>query len=139
MNIDSIKTGIVLDHITAKKGMEIYRYLGLDELDCTVAIIRNVKSRKMGRKDIIKIDEDIDIDLDILGYIDPGATVNIIKDGLLVEKKKLELPEMLVGVIKCSNPRCITSVEPDLDHIFSLTDKQNRVYRCAYCEAKSSK
>ena len=139
MNIDSIKTGIVLDHITAKKGMEIYRHLGLDELDCTVAIIRNVKSQKMGRKDIIKIDADIDIDLDVLGYIDPGVTVNIIMGDKLVEKKKLELPARLVGVIKCSNPRCITSTEPDLEHIFNLTDRQNRIYRCAYCETKYNK
>jgi len=138
MNIDSIKTGIVLDHITAKKGMEIYRHLGLDELDCTVAIIRNVKSRKMGRKDIIKIDADIDIDLDVLGFIDPDVTVNVIRDDELVEKKKLELPARLAGIIKCSNPRCITSTEPDLDHVFNLTDRHNRIYRCAYCEAKAN-
>ena len=129
MNIDSINTGIVLDHITAKKGMEIYRYLRLDELDCTVAMIRNVKSSKMGRKDIIKIDEDIDIDLDVLGYIDPGVTINIIKNGERIDKKSLSLPEKLVGVIKCSNPRCITSTEQDINHVFTLYDKGAREYR----------
>jgi Aspartate carbamoyltransferase, regulatory subunit len=135
MNIDSITTGIVLDHITAKKGMEIYKYLRLDELDCTVAMIRNVKSNKMGRKDIIKIDEDIDIDLDVLGYIDPDVTVNIIKDSKLVEKKSLSLPQKLCGIIKCTNPRCITSTEQDIEHVFTLYDSKTREYRCAYCES----
>lgn len=135
MNIDSILNGIVIDHITAKKGMAIYKYLRLDELDSTVAMIRNVKSGKMGRKDIIKIDEDIDIDLDVLGYIDPGATVNIIREGRLVGKKRLELPEKLCGVIKCNNPRCITSTEQEIEHIFELHSKDAREYRCAYCEA----
>jgi aspartate carbamoyltransferase regulatory subunit len=135
MNIDSIDSGIVLDHITAKRGMEIYRYLRLDEKDCTVAMIRNVKSGKMGRKDIIKIDETIDIDLDALGYIDPGVTVNIIRDGVLVEKKRLELPERLEDVIRCANPRCITSTEPGIKHVFNLSDGETREYRCAYCES----
>ncbi len=136
MNIDSVQSGIVLDHITAKKGMEIYKYLHLDELDCTVAMIRNVKSKKMGRKDIIKIDETIDIDLDVLGYIDPGATVNIIQNGNLVEKKQLALPKRLINVLTCSNPRCITSTEHAIDQIFYLTDIETHAYRCAYCEAK---
>lgn len=135
MNIDSIQTGIVLDHITAKMGMDIYKYLKLDELDCTVAIIRNVKSNRMGRKDIIKIDASIDLNLDILGYLDPGVTVNMILNGKLIEKKKLSLPDQLVNVIHCMNPRCITSTEQEIDQIFYLADRQNRIYRCAYCEA----
>ncbi len=135
MKIDSIQNGIVLDHITAGRSMQIYKDLHLGKLDCTVAIIKNVKSSKMGRKDILKIDQDIDINLDVLGYIDPGISVNIIKDGELVEKKKIELPERLVDIKKCSNPRCITSTEQGIRHIFKLTDKENAVYRCIYCEA----
>ena len=111
MNIDSIQNGIVLDHITAGKALQIYNDLHLDKLDCSVAIIKNVKSEKMGRKDILKIDQDIDINLDVLGYIDPDISVNIIKDGKLVEKRKIELPEILVGIKKCTNPRCITTTE----------------------------
>ena len=111
MNIDSIQNGIVLDHITAGKALQIYNDLHLDKLDCSVAIIKNVKSEKMGRKDILKIDQDIDINLDVLGYIDPDISVNIIKDGKLVEKRKIELPERLVGIKKCTNPRCITTTE----------------------------
>ncbi len=137
MKIDAIKNGIVIDHIEAGKGMEIYHFLKLDSLDCPVAIIKNVSSKKMGKKDIIKIDADIDIDLDVLGYIDPDSTVNIIKDGELVKKCHLAAPEKLVNVIMCKNPRCITSVEQDIDQIFKLTDKKNRVYRCAYCESKA--
>jgi aspartate carbamoyltransferase regulatory subunit len=137
MNIDSIQTGIVLDHIKAKRSMQIYRYLQLDELDCTVAIIKNVKSNKMGRKDIIKIDDDIEINLDILGFIDPDITVNIIKDGEIIEKKHLALPAKLRNVLKCKNPRCITSTERELDQIFKLADRENRIYRCIYCEAKA--
>ncbi len=137
MNVDSIKNGIVIDHITAGLGMRVYNLLGLDQLDCTVAIIKNVGSRKMGKKDIIKVDADITLDMDILGYVDPGITVNIIKDGELVEKKSIGLPERLVNVIKCKNPRCITSTEQELDHIFKLTDKEKRVYRCIYCEVKA--
>lgn len=139
MNIDSIKRGIVLDHIQAGRSMSIYRHLHLDELECSVAIIKNVKSAAMGRKDIIKIDEDIDIDLDVLGYIDPGITVNIIEDGQIVEKKKLELPRQLVNVITCKNPRCITSVESSLPQVFKLADPNRRVYRCMYCDAERSK
>ncbi len=137
MKIDSIKNGLVIDHITAGKAMKIYKLLGLDNLDCRVALITNVSSSKMGKKDIIKIDDDIIIDTDILGYVDPDATVNIIKDEVIVEKKKLELPERLTNVIVCKNPRCITSVEQELPQIFKLTDKENKVYRCLYCETKA--
>ena len=137
MNIDSIRNGIVIDHITAGKSMEIYRLLGLDALDYPVALIKNVSSKKMGKKDIIKIDFDIDIDTDVLGYVDPGVTVNIIKNGERVEKRLIKLPEKLTNVIKCKNPRCITSTEQELQHIFKLTDKDNRVYRCFYCETKA--
>ena len=138
MNIDSIKHGIVVDHITAGKGMDIYNLLKLDSLDCSVAIIKNVTSVKMGKKDIIKIDADIPINMDILGYIDPGVTVNIIRGGERVEKRSISLPDRLVNVIFCKNPRCITSTEQELPHIFKLTDPANRVYRCAYCESKAS-
>lgn len=139
MRIDSIKNGIVLDHIKAGKSMEIYEVLGLSELDCSVAIIKNVPSKKMGRKDILKIANHFDIDLDVLGYIDPDITVCIIEDGKIVEKRRLELPEKITNVVKCKNPRCITSVEQELDHVFKLVDRENRVYRCLYCEAKQSK
>lgn len=139
MNIDSIRRGIVLDHIKAGRSMDIYRHLHLDELECSVAIIKNVKSQAMGRKDIIKIDEAIDIDLNVLGYIDPGITVNIIDDGHIVAKKHLELPQRLVNVVKCKNPRCITSVEESLDHVFRLVDDKRRVYRCIYCDAERKK
>lgn len=137
MNIDSISNGIVIDHIKAGRSMDIYHFLNLESLDCSVAIIKNVISKKMGRKDIIKIDASIDVDLDALGYIDPDVTVNIIRDGKLTEKKHLELPKRIVGVIKCKNPRCITSTEQDIPHIFKLTDSENVVYRCMYCESKS--
>ncbi|MBE7028249.1 MAG: aspartate carbamoyltransferase regulatory subunit [Ruminococcaceae bacterium] len=137
MNIDSIKCGFVLDHIKAGKSMEIYKYLELDKLDCCVAIIKNVKSNKMGRKDIIKIDDEIDLNLEVLGYIDPDITVNKIKDGIIVEKCHLELPEKIVNVVTCKNPRCITSVEQEIEHVFKLTDKKNGVYRCVYCEAEN--
>ena len=137
MKIDSILNGYVIDHIQAGRSMEIYRYLGLDDLDCSVAIIKNAKSQNMGKKDIIKIDREIPIDLDLLAYIDPGVTVNIIRDGKLVEKKKPVMPEKIVNVIKCKNPRCITQVEQELDQIFVLTDREQQVYRCYYCEAQS--
>ena len=137
MNVDSIKNGIVIDHITAGLGMSVYNLLGLDTLDCPVAIIKNVTSRKMGRKDIIKIDADITLNLDILGYVDPGITVNYIKNSELVEKKSIELPERLVNVVKCKNPRCITTTEQELDHIFKLTNREKRVYRCIYCEVQA--
>lgn len=137
MNIDSIKNGIVIDHITAGKGMELYRLLRLDELDCSVALIKNASSRKMGKKDIIKIDSDFAVDMDILGYVDPGVTVDIIRDGKLAEKKNLSLPERLTNVIFCKNPRCITTTEQELPHIFRLTEPKGRVYRCLYCETKA--
>lgn len=136
MNIDSIKNGIVIDHITAGRSMKIYHLLGLESLDCSVALIKNVTSRRMGKKDIIKIDSDFDVDTDILGYVDPGVTVNIIRDGKIAEKRTLELPTELTDVLKCKNPRCITSTEQELPHIFRLTDKERRVYRCIYCETK---
>ena len=139
MNIDSIKNGIVIDHITAGKGMEIYNLLNLGDLDCSVAIIKNVQSAKMGKKDIIKIDADIDIDMDILGYVDPGCTIDVIKNSELIEKKRPELPERLTNVIFCKNPRCITTTEQELPHIFKLTDRENRVYRCLYCETQAKK
>ena len=134
MNIDSIKNGYVIDHIKAGNAMKIYSLLNLNELDCQVAIITNAKSKKTGRKDIIKIDRDIEIDLDKLGFIDPNITVNIVKDDTIVEKRKLSLPERIVNVAKCQNPRCITSVEKSLDQVFNLTDRENQVYRCKYCE-----
>ena len=137
MNIDSIKNGIVIDHITAGKGMEIYKLLGLDSLDCSVALIKNVASRKMGKKDIIKIDSDFDVDTDILGFVDPDVTVNIIKDGKTAEKKTIGLPERLTKVLTCKNPRCISVTEQELPQIFKLTDKERRVYRCLYCETKA--
>ena len=137
MNIDSIKNGIVIDHITAGKGMEIYRILGQKTLDCSVALIENVTSRKSGKKDIIKIDSDCDVDTDILGFVDPDVTVNMIKDGKIVEKKTIELPHELTNVLKCKNPRCISSTEQELPQIFRLTDRDHRVYRCLYCEAKA--
>jgi len=134
MNVDSITNGIVLDHIQAGRAMRVYDALRLEELDSTVAIIKNVKSRKMGRKDLIKIDEMIDLDLDALGYIDPDITINIIKDEALAEKKKLSLPKALTNVLRCKNPRCITGVEQEVDHIFNLACEQPPLYRCAYCE-----
>ncbi len=138
MNIDSIKNGIVIDHITAGKGMSLYELLRLDELDCSVALIKNVQSRKMGKKDIIKIDSDIAIDFDLIGYVAPEATVNIIKNSILVEKRSVPMPQMLTNVIRCKNPRCITSTEQDLDHIFKLNDSENKVYRCYYCDTKAN-
>lgn len=134
MNIDSIKNGIVIDHIQAKKGMEIYEALNLKDLDCSVAIIMNAKSEKMERKDIIKIDKDIEINMDMIGFIEPNATINIVKNDKLVDKYNVKLPEKIENLAKCQNPRCITSIEKDLDQIFILTDKENQVYRCKYCE-----
>ena len=136
MNIDSIQNGYVLDHIKAGACMDVYKYLKLDQLDCSVAIIKNAKSSKMGKKDIIKIDSPIDLDLDALGYIDPNITVDVIKDGQLVEKKHLALPEKLVNIIHCKNPRCITTDEKQLDAIFLLSDRAKRTYRCGYCAAE---
>ena len=137
MNIGQIKDGIVLDHITAGNSMNIYNVLHLDKLDCTVALIKNAESPKMGKKDIIKISTLMDIDLDILGYLDPGITVNIIRDGQVAERRHLELPQRVVNVIKCKNPRCITSVEREIVHEFKLTDPVKKIYRCIYCEQKA--
>lgn len=139
MKIDSIVNGIVLDHISAGKSMEVYDALHLDALDCSVAIIKNVKSNKMGKKDILKIDNDFEVDLDVIGYIDPNITVSIIKDGKTVEKKKLSLPKKIVNIEKCKNPRCITSVEQELDHVFYLANEEKHIYRCMYCETKVEK
>ena len=136
MNIDSIRNGYVLDHIKAGASMEIYRLLGLDKLDCSVAIIKNAKSTKLGRKDIIKIDALIDLDLDVLGYVDPDITVSIIKDGVQVEKKHPQLPKKLVNVLRCKNPRCITATEPHLPAEFVLSDPEKHTYRCAYCDSE---
>ena len=137
MNIDSIKNGFVIDHIPAGKAMEIYKLLSLDKLSCPVAMIMNAVSRRMGRKDMIKIDADIDIDTDVIGYITPGATVNVIKNSERVDKRTLSLPDTLTNVIFCKNPRCISSTEQELPHIFRLTDKEHRVYRCIYCETRA--
>ena len=140
LNIGKISEGFVLDHIKAGKSMDIYKYLKLDQLDCCVAIIKNAKSNKMGKKDIIKIECPIDIiDLDILGFIDHNITVNIIKDEKLVKKCHLTLPETVKNVIKCKNPRCITTTEQEIEHIFKLTDRENKVYRCIYCESKAKR
>ena len=134
MNIDSIQNGVVIDHITAGNGMRLYSLLGLDSLDVSVAIIKSVVSRKMGKKDIIKIDADIPVNLDVIGYVDPSATVNVIKDGVLIDKKTIEWPKILTGVIRCKNPRCITTTEQELKHVFCLRDDG---YRCMYCETKA--
>lgn len=136
MKVDSIRNGVVIDHITAGNGMRLYDLLGLDGMDCSVAIIKNVASKKMGKKDIIKIDADIPVNLDVIGFVDPGATVNLIREGVLVEKKAMELPEELVNVIRCKNPRCISTCEQELRQVFHLTDRDNKVYRCLYCETK---
>ena len=135
MNIDSIENGIIIDHIQAKKGLEIYKALNLEKLDCSVAIITNTKSKKMGRKDIIKIDKKIDLDLDILGYIDNNITINIIENKKCIKKYHVKIPKEIVNIIYCKNPRCITSVEKNLDHIFILADEKNKKYRCKYCES----
>ena len=137
LTVGSISEGFVLDHIQAGKSMDIYKYLKLDKLDCCVAIIKNAKSKKLGKKDIIKIECPIDfMDLDILGFIDHNITVNIIKDQKIVDKQTLRLPKKITNVIKCKNPRCITSIEQGLDHVFVLTDPEKEVYRCKYCEEK---
>ncbi len=136
MNIDPIRNGIVIDHIRAGEGMRLYKLLRLDGLSCSVALIKNVPSAKMGRKDIIKIDAAIDLDLDLLGYVDPGITVNVIREGVRVEKFRPALPERLTGVLRCKNPRCISSTEQELPQVFVLTDRENRVYRCLYCQTR---
>lgn len=137
MNVDSIKNGIVIDHIESGKAMVLYRLLDLDDLDCSVAVIKNAPSSVLGKKDIIKIDTDLDIDLDVVGYISPNATVNIVKDGIIVEKKHIDLPRRLTNIIRCKNPRCITTTEQDITHIFVLNNAEKREYRCCYCDTKA--
>ena len=139
MKIDALKDGIVIDHIKPGKGMSLYKFLNLDKLDCSVALITNATSPKLEKKDIIKIGTVPDLDLDVLGYIDPGVTVNIIKDGKVVKKYRPQLPETLTDVLHCSNPRCITSIEQEIPHIFKLTDREKGEYRCIYCESKPKK
>ena len=139
MIIGQIKDGIVLDHITAGRGMDIYNILGLGKLDCTVAMIKNAESGKKGRKDIIKIGQVIDLDFDVLGYIDPGITVNVIRGGELVKREHITLPEKVSGIIKCKNPRCITSTEQELPHEFRLANPETKVYRCIYCDSPAPK
>ena len=138
MNIDAIQNGIVIDHIPAGAGMELYKHLGLDALDCSVAIIKNAHSNKDGKKDIIKIDAEIDLNFDLIGYLAPHAKINIIRNGILAEKRAVSLPKTLTNVIKCKNPRCITNGEQELDQIFRLTDPEERIYRCIYCETKAN-
>ena len=137
MNIDPIQNGVVIDHIPAGKAMELYQHLNLEQADCSVAILKNVSSQRLSRKDIIKIDGGMDIDWDVLGYIVPDCTVNIIRDGVISEKRHMALPEKLVNVIRCRNPRCITTIEQELPHIFKLTGGKKRVYRCIYCESRA--
>ncbi|MBR5582913.1 MAG: aspartate carbamoyltransferase regulatory subunit [Lachnospiraceae bacterium] len=137
LNVGTIQEGFVLDHIQAGKSMDINKYLHLDQLDCCVAIIKNARSNKMGKKDIIKIECPIDyIDLNVLGFIDHNITINIIKDSMIVDKKTLELPKEVVNVVRCKNPRCITSIEQELEQVFVLTDPRKETYRCKWCEEK---
>ena len=139
LNISGLTEGIVLDHIQAGKSMDIYFKLGLDRLDCQIAIIKNARSREMGKKDIIKIDGGLNlVSLDVLGYIDHKITINIIQDGQIVEKKRVTMPKIITNVISCKNPRCITSVEQELPHIFYLADPKKEIYRCQYCDEKHS-
>ena len=138
MNIDAIRNGVVIDHITAGEGLRLFTLLGLDGLDVPVALIKNAQSSKKGKKDIIKIDADIQIDLDVVGFVDPGATVNVIKDGVVSEKKKMKLPQTLKNVVRCKNPRCITTTEQELPQIFRLSDEKAKIYRCCYCDGKAS-
>ena len=139
MIIDAIKNGIVIDHIAAGKAMDLYQILGLGDLDCSVAILKNVTSGTLGREDIIKIDQNLELDWDVIGYVDPNITVNIIRDGEQVEKRQLKLPDTITNVLHCRNPRCITSIEQELPQTFKLTDRTARVYRCLYCETKAGK
>lgn len=136
MNIDSIKNGIVIDHITAGRAMQLYRMLGLEKLDCCVAVIQNVASRKMGKKDIIKVDSSIDINLELIGFVSPNATVSIIRGGERIDKKHIDLPDRLVNIIRCRNPRCITTTEQEIPHIFVRSETGE--YRCLYCETKAT-
>ena len=137
MRVDSVKNGIVIDHIACGKAMQMYNMLSLDKLDCTVAILKNVPSGKMGKKDIIKIDRDIEINFDVLGFISPNITVDIVKNGKVSEKKHIALPEKLIDILKCRNPRCITSTEQDIKHIFKLADREKGIYRCIYCDSEA--
>ena len=137
MKVGAINNGVVIDHITAGKGMELYHFLNLDQLDAPIALIKNAPSSKMGKKDIIKIDAELDLDLDALGYIDPNVTINVVKDGIRVDKFHPQLPEKLTNIIQCKNPRCITSVEQEIPHIFKLTNRETGEYRCIYCESKA--
>ena len=139
LTVGRIEEGFVLDHIQAGRSMDIYKYLHLDKLDCCVAIIKNAKSNKMGKKDIIKISDAFEVNFDVLGYIDPEVTVCVIENGSVKSKHKVELPEKIVNIAKCKNPRCITSVEQEIDHVFKLTDREHQVYRCIYCESKLKK
>ena len=139
LSIDSIERGVVIDHIEAGKSMEIYQYLNLDKLESSVAIIKNVKSKQMGKKDIIKIEDAIDIDLDALGFIDSNITVNIVDGGVIIRKEKITLPKRVENIVKCKNPRCITAVEQELKHVFKLTDGKRSVYRCIYCEQEANR
>ncbi|MBP5208796.1 MAG: aspartate carbamoyltransferase regulatory subunit [Clostridia bacterium] len=138
MNIDAIRNGVVIDHITAGEGLRLFTLLGLDGLDVPVALIKNAQSGKKGKKDIIKIDADIQIDLDVVGFVDPCATVNIIKDGAVAEKKKMKLPQTLKNVVRCKNPRCISTTEQELPQIFRLSDEKAKIYRCYYCDGKAN-
>lgn len=137
MNIDSINNGIVIDHIASGRAMQLYNMLGLDALECPVAVIMNVQSKKMGRKDIIKIDSTLDVNFDVIGLVSPNATVNIIRDGSIIEKKHIDLPQRLTSIIKCKNPRCITTTEQEIDHIFVLANKEKVEYRCIFCDTKA--
>lgn len=139
MNIDSVQKGLVIDHIQAGKAMEIYQYLNLDKMDCSVAIIKNAKSNKMGKKDIIKVENNIHMDLKVLGFIDPSITINVIDNGEIIKKINLELPEEIDNIAKCKNPRCITSIEQEITHKFKLTDKEKKIYRCVYCDTAYEK
>ncbi|HNZ82499.1 MAG TPA: aspartate carbamoyltransferase regulatory subunit [Sedimentibacter sp.] len=139
LNIDSVEKGLVIDHIKAGKAMEIYHYLNLDKMDCSVAIIKNAKSKKYGKKDIIKVENNIDMDLKVLGFIDPNITINVIDNSVIIEKINLELPQEVVNVVKCKNPRCITSVEQEIVHKFRLNDREKEIYRCVYCDTAYDK
>ena len=139
MKVTAVNNGVVIDHITAGKCMKLYQFLDLDHVDATIALIKNAPSQKMGKKDIIKVECPVEnLDLDILGFIDHNITVNVIKDEKIVAKKELKLPNQVVNVIKCKNPRCITSIEQELDQVFVLSDPEKQVYRCKYCEEKYS-
>ena len=137
MRVDEIKYGIVIDLITAGRAMQIYTLLGLDNIESTVAVLQNVPSKKMGKKDIIKIDCIMDINFDVLGFISPNITVDIVRGGTVVEKKHINLPDELTDILHCKNPRCITSTEQDIHHVFRLTDREKGIYRCVYCDTKA--